>query len=123
MKPALLLLAFGALASTGCAAMKETWNYAPVVKAPLSDGTAAAEVVAKSCKVPLRVAVKPFKTSRVGGNYGVVGVTGWVLSGLLLKGNVPEGRMRECLELIQKSAARGGKKAIRCCPHGQRSDE
>ena len=29
-----------------------------------------------------------------------------VLSGLLLKGNVPEARMRECLELIQKSAAR-----------------
>jgi signal transduction histidine kinase len=45
-----------------------------------------------------------------------------VLSGLLLKGNVPEGRMRECLELIQKSAARGRDLIKRILTFARRSE-
>ena len=45
-----------------------------------------------------------------------------VLSGLLLKGNVPEGRMRECLELIQKSAARGRDLIKRILTFSRRSE-
>ena len=45
-----------------------------------------------------------------------------VLSGLLLKGDVPEGRMRECLELIQKSAVRGRDLIKRILTFARRSD-
>jgi PAS domain S-box-containing protein len=45
-----------------------------------------------------------------------------VLSGLLLKGNVPEGRIRECLELIQKSAVRGRDLIKRILTFARRSE-
>jgi PAS domain S-box-containing protein len=45
-----------------------------------------------------------------------------LLSGLLLKGDAPEGRVRECLELIQKSAARGRDLIKRILTFARRSE-
>jgi hypothetical protein len=109
----LAAVALTALASTGCmGTLKERWDYEPVLAKPLSDGTPPPVVAKDSCRVPLRVAVKPFHSDRAGGNYGVGGVTGWILAGLIISpptslvAEWTEKDMRQQLVMYKHSEAR-----------------